>query len=374
MNKKLKVLHVVGGMNVGGTETMLMNLYREVNKKVQFDFISYYNEEAYYDEEIKKLGGKIIKLDSPSKVGQIKAIKNLYNLIKNEQYEVVHTHTLFNCGSAVLAAKLGGAKIIISHAHTNLDLGTSRVKKIYFFIMRSLINRFSTDFMACSDSAGRYLFGEGITNNKKYKVLPNYVNYKSILRCNDTNSIKEELGFNKEDIIVGHIGRFVEAKNHKFLIKVLNEMIKENRSIKAVLVGDGPLREDIENQIKKLGLEENIKLLYLRNDIDVILNNCDLFIFPSTYEGLGLVMLEAQSAGLPCLVSEAIQPEADLNVGLLKQINLDMGAKVWKNEALKLIGKKNKNKQTIELAFKYKGLDLDSIVNNLLKAYKIDMN
>ena len=374
MKDKYKVLHIVGAMDVGGTETMLMNLYRQVNKRVQFDFISYYENDAYYDDEIKKLGGRVIKLASPDKVGQIQSIKNLYNLIKDEKYDVVHAHTLFNCGTAILAAKLAGANIRISHAHTNLDLSTSKIKKLYFSIMRCLINKFSTDFIACSNSAGKYLFGEEIINNKNYKVLPNYVDYNRILECNDSHSIKEKLGFDKDDIIVGHIGRFVDAKNHKFLIQVLNEMIKENKNIKAILIGDGPLKNDIKNQVKEFDLQDNIRFLGLRNDIDVVLNNCDLFIFPSIYEGLGLVMLEAQAAGLPCLVSEAIQPEANLDIGLLKQINLDNGLNIWKNEALKLIGKKNKNKEIIESAFKNKRLELDNIVNTLLKVYKIDMN
>ena len=374
MNKNLKVLHIVGGMDPGGTETMLMNLYREVHNKIQFDFISYYENEAYYDKEIEQLGGKIIRLDSPHKVGQIQTIKNLYNLIKSQKYDIVHAHTLFNCGTAMLAARLAGANIRISHAHTNLNFGVSKLKKLYFYIMKSLMKIFSTDFMACSNSAGKYLFGDNIVRNKNYKVLPNYVDYKKIINCNDTTSIKEELGFNEDDVIICHIGRFVDAKNHKFLIEVLNEIIKKNNLIKAILVGDGPLKEEIKNQIKDLGITDNIKLLGLRKDIDVILNNCNLFIFPSIYEGLGLVMLEAQAAGLPCLVSEAIQPEADLGIGLLNKVNLNDGIDKWCNEALRIIDKKNKDGKCIEKAFKDNGLELSEIVETLLDVYKIDID
>lgn len=369
-----KILHIVGGMDIGGTETMLMNLYKEVHSKVQFDFISYYENEAYYDNEIRKLGGTIIKLDSPNRVGQIQSIKNLYNLIKNEKYDIVHAHTLFNCGTAMIAARLAGAKIRISHAHTNLDFGATRIKKTYFYIMRCLIKVFSTDFLACSNSAGKYLFGNNIIKNKKYKVLPNYIDYKKIISCNDVSSIREELGFCKNDIIVGHIGRFVEAKNHKFLINVLNEIIKKNNYFKAVLVGDGPLKLDIQKKIDDLGISNNVKLLGLRKDIDVILNNCDLFIFPSIYEGLGLVMLEAQAAGLPCLVSEAIQPEADLGIGLLKQLNLNEYIDKWSDEVLRLINKKSRNKKEIEKAFVENGLELNQIIKKLLEVYKIKIN
>ena len=366
---KKRVLHVVGGMDIGGTETMLMNIYREINDIVQFDFISYYEKEAYYDKEIVSLGGNIIKLDSPQKSGQLKGIINLYKIIKSNNYEIVHAHTLFNCGGAMLAAKLAGAKIRISHSHTNLDMRSSFGKKIYFLIMRFLINCKSTNLLACSDSAGEYLFGKKINEKNKYTVLPNYVDYKSFLMCNDTNSIRESLGIKNDDIVVCHIGRFVDVKNHKFLINILNELKKKEKRVKAVLVGDGVLRKNIEQQVKEFGLEEEVHFLGLRSDTKKILNNCDLFIFPSIYEGLGLVMLEAQACGIPCLVSEAIQPEADLEIGLVKQIYLKDGKEKWCKEALKLTKSKNKNKKEIENAFISKGYNLDKIVDDLLEIY-----
>lgn len=370
--KKYKVLHVVGGMDVGGTETMLMNLYREVHNVIQFDFISYYKKDAYYDNEIKELGGKIIKIDSPSKVGQLKAIINLYKIIKQGKYEVVHAHTLFNCGIAMLAAKLAGAKIRISHSHTNLDMSNNIIKKLYFSLMRGLIKLFSTDFVACSESAGKYLFGENIIKNSNYKVLHNYINYNKFLQCGDYKSIREELVIKEDDIVVGHIGRFVDAKNHKFLIDIINDMVKENNKVKAILVGNGPLRKEIEDKVESLGIRKNIYFLGLRNDIDVILNNCDLFIFPSIYEGLGLVILEAQACGLPCIVSEAIQHEADLEIGLLNRLQLKNSCEEWSNKAVDLVSKKQKDKANIKNAFKNKGYELNQIVSNLLKIYKIN--
>ena len=146
-NKK-KILHIVGGMNIGGTETMLMNLYRNIHNEVQFDFLSYYEGEGYYEREIKELGGKIIRLDAPNKVGFIKAVNELKKVIKDNQYSAVHTHTLFNCGIGVLAGYLAKAPVRISHAHTTFDNSSSFIKKVYVFIMRSLIKIFSTDYLA----------------------------------------------------------------------------------------------------------------------------------------------------------------------------------------------------------------------------------
>lgn len=372
--KKIKILHVVGGMNVGGTETMLMNLYRKLNTNVQFDFISYYDKDAYYDDEIKRLGGQVIRIDSPNKIGMIKSIKNLCEVIKeNGPYNAVHAHTLFNCGVAMIAARLSGIKVRVSHAHTNLDNTKNIIRKIYIWCMRKTINLFSTDCIACSESAGKYLFGESITLSKKYKLLPNYVDYKKYLNCSDTKSVRQELGIKDDDIVVGHIGRFVEAKNHKFLLEVVSEMIILNNKVKLILAGDGELRKDMECYAEELGIKENVYFLGIRKDIDKILNNLDIFIFPSIYEGLGLVMIEAQSAGIPCLVSEAIQKEADLDIGLVKQINLNDKRELWAKEAFELIENKNKNKKQILSAIKNKGYDLDNIINKLLEIYKLDL-
>ena len=374
MVRKVKILHVVGGMNVGGTETMLMNLYRKLNTNVQFDFISYYDKDAYYDDEIKRLGGQVIRIDSPNKIGMIKSIKNLCEVIKeNGPYNAVHAHTLFNCGVAMIAARLSGIKVRVSHAHTNLDNTKNIIRKIYIWCMRRTINLFSTDCIACSESAGKYLFGESITLSKKYKLLPNYVDYKKYLNCSDTKSVRQELGIKDDDIVVGHIGRFVEAKNHKFLLEVVSEMINLNNKVKLILTGDGELRKEMECYVEELGIKENVYFLGIRKDIDKILNNLDIFIFPSIYEGLGLVMIEAQSAGIPCLVSEAIQKEADLDIGLVKQINLNDKKELWIKEAFELIENKNKNKKQILSAIKNKGYDLDNIINKLLEIYKLDL-
>lgn len=367
-----RVLHIVGGMDLGGTETMIMNLFRKVHNEVEFDFISYYEEEGYYDKEIESLGGKVIRTESPNKIGQIRAAIDLYKIIKKENYEVVHAHTLFNCGISMFMAKLAGAKVRISHAHTNLDMGSSTIRKLYYFIMRSLIKLFSTDYLACSDSAGRYLFGESIIKNNRYKVIPNYIEYEKILNCNDTTSIRKELNLTDKDKLIVHIGRFVDAKNHEFLIDILNNIISKERSVKAILIGDGELKKTIENKVKNLSLGKNIFFLGLRNDIENILNNSDLFIFPSIYEGLGLVLLEAQAAGLPCLVSEAIQPEADLHIKLINRLSLKNDINLWGKLALELINSKNKDHIKTKNAFKNKGYDLESIIEKLLQIYKIE--
>jgi glycosyltransferase involved in cell wall biosynthesis len=372
---RVKILHVTGAMNVGGTETMLINLYRKVNNEMIFDFISYSDKESYYDKEIKKLGGSIIRLKPPSERGFVGSINDIRSVIKkNGPYNAVHTHMLFNCGIAMIAAYFSGIKIRVSHAHTTSDNSTSLTRKLYISVMRLLIRIFSTNFLACSDAAGRYLFGDNIINNKKYKILPNYIDYEKFINSNDKNKIRLETGIKEDDIVIGHIGRFITAKNHTFLIDVANEMIQKNSKVKLILVGTGNLEKQIKEKVKKLGIDSNVYFLGVRDDIPSILKSMNLFILPSISEGLGLVLLEAQASQIPCLVSEAIQPEVDLGVNLINKINLSCGKEEWARKAFDIIEKNNNKSINIVNAVKEKKYDLNSILDNLKVVYNLNLS
>lgn len=371
---KKRILHVTGAMNVGGTETMLVNLYRKINNEVVFDFISYSNKESYYDKEIESLGGKIIRLSPPNEVGFIKAIDDIRKIIReNGLYDAVHTHMMFNCGVAMIAAYLEGIKIRVSHAHTTADISNSLLRKFYAVVMRVFIRIFSTNFLACSKAAGKYLFGNNIINNKKYEILPNYIDYEKFINSNYKTNLREELELNEDDLIVCHIGRFITAKNHKFLIDVTKEMVSLNNNIKLILVGVGDEEENIRKKVDELDLSNNVYFLGLRDDIPYILKSVDLFILPSISEGLGLVLLEAQASRVPCLVSEAIQKEVDLGLNLITEITLDKGSEVWANNALNIIEKKQSMDIDVMKSVKEKEYDLNSILKKLMFVYKLKL-
>ncbi|MCP3761403.1 glycosyltransferase family 1 protein [Domibacillus sp. A3M-37] len=373
-NEPLRILHVVGGMDKAGTETMLMNLYRNIDRgRVQFDFVSYYKEDAYYDKEIIELGGKVIKISPPQEIGIKKSIQELRWVIKKYgPYKAVHAHTLFNCGISVLAARLEGVKIRISHAHTTLDGSSNIIKKIYSILMRAIIRTYSTDLLACSERAGKFLFGKSITQNSKYAYFPNCIDYNKFINFNENTDIqKEKLKINKEHIVIGHIGRFVKAKNHEFILEVLVKLFNDNKEYTALFVGDGELRGQIEYKAKEYGIHDKIHFLGLRDDIDNMLNITDIFIFPSIYEGLGLVLLEAQASGVPCIVSNAIQPEADVGLGLMHKLDLKDSIENW-CDYIKLIKKQKKiDKKSISQAFTQSGYSIKSGVNKLMQIYRI---
>lgn len=365
--KPLKVLHVVGAMNRAGTETMLMNIYRNIDrKKIQFDFISYSQNEAHYDQEIECLGGRVIRLR------KTQSVKEIYNAIKKYgPYDVVHSHTLFHCGIANLAAQLAGVKIRIAHSHTTLDTNESYIRTIYKSLMRKLIHLTSTKLLACSKGAAQYLFGDKDLVKIKDSYFPNVVDYTKFLK----QPINEVVEFKKKEdlenkIVIGHIGRFMDAKNHSFLIETMKCILKKDNRFTLLLVGDGELRERIEAEAKKSGIDSHIRFVGIRDDIPTLLHSMDLFVFPSLYEGLGLVLLEAQACGLPCIVSEAIQPEADLKIGLMTQLILNKGPEVWADTIRTGFYKKEENIKNILNGFEKEGYSLSKGISNLMDIYQ----
>lgn len=365
--KPIRVLHVVGAMNRAGTETMLMNIYRNMDPdKVIFDFISYSELDADYDEEIKQLGGKVIKLK------KTQSLKQLYQAIrKHGPYDVVHAHTLFHCGIANMAAFMAGIKIRIAHAHTTADDDLGVLRKSYIRLMRFMINLFSTHLLACSKGAGKYLFGNENLILEKYTYFPNAIDYSIYLKEPKAavTKFKVQAGIGNS-IVIGHIGRFIDAKNHLFLLKIMKSIIKRDPTIKLLLVGDGDLRQQIEIAAKKESISDNIKFVGIRNDISIMLHSMDIFVFPSKYEGLGLVLLEAQASGLPCIVSEAIQPEANLEIGLVSRLSLADGPEIWADKVIEQASKKEKNQNKVIDSFEAKGYSLTLGILKLMNIYK----
>lgn len=363
----IKVLHVVGAMNMGGTETMLMNVLRNIDsQKIEFHFLSFSEKEAYYDQEIKQLGGKIIHLNKTTSVKCFREVIRKYG-----PYDVVHSHTLFNSGIANLAASLEGVPIRIAHAHTTLDDSSSLARKLYIQLMQSLIKINSTHYLACSEAAAYYLFGSKSVQSSKYQYLPNMIDYDVLLEPNE----EEVLNFKKKyqlegHLIIGHVGRITEAKNHQFLIEIIDQIKDIRPDALLLLVGDGELREELERVVKEKQLQDYVIFTGIQDSVSSALYNMDIFVFPSLFEGLGLVLLEAQLCSVPCIVSEAIQSEADLKMGLMKSLHLKDGVSKWCETILKQHQRKD---MTSEEKMKFlfnQGYTKKQIINQLITIYQ----
>ncbi|WP_100012070.1 glycosyltransferase family 1 protein [Lentibacillus sediminis] len=368
-SRPARILHVVGAMNRAGTETMLMNIYRNINREhLQFDFVSYSRESAHYDQEIKKLGGNVFHLSKTT------SMKELYHVMKKHgPYAAVHSHTLFHCGIANAAAILAGIKIRIAHAHTTEDDSGTFLRRVYIAFMRFIILCSSTKLLACSKGAARYLFGSSVLQMEKYAYFPNVINYEAFLkhRGAEVKKYKMEKGMGNS-MVIGHIGRFIEAKNHLFLLDIFKRLLEKDPTIKLLLVGDGELKKYIEKRAKREGIYENITFAGIRDDIDTMLHSMDVFVFPSLYEGLGLVLLEAQASGVSCVVSEAIQHEADVGLNLLWTLSLEEGGEVWAEKIRQAASAgKERNAHRVKAAFEQSGYSLDEGVSTLMDIYQI---
>ena len=334
---KYKVLHIVGSMNTGGTETMLMNIYRNIDRdKIQFDFLDFSQKEAYYDKEIKELGGKVIKISNPT------SIREISNVIKNNgPYKVIHAHTLFNCGFAMIAAKINNIDVRISHAHTNLDDESRIIRKVYVKLMKKIINKYSTKLLACSNAAGEYLFGSKALKTERYNYFPNLVDYENMMKPDEeeVKLFKRDNGLNNS-IVVGNIGTLKPSKNQEFLLKIVKILKERHINVKLIIVGDGELKDRLVELAEKYNIVNNVIFTGVRKDINNMLSCMDVFVLPSIYEGLGLVLLEAQASGLQCVVSEAIQEEADLGLDLIEKLNLSDNEILWADKIVELSNRK----------------------------------
>ncbi|SDN32386.1 Glycosyltransferase involved in cell wall bisynthesis [Paenibacillus sp. yr247] len=342
MNDKepLRILHIPGSMEVGGVQSMIMNLYRRIDRtKIQFDFIYFCNETCHYDDEITQMGGRIFHCPSIKEVGVIRSLKILTQIIQKGkyQYEVVHVHTQFNAGLSLLAARLAGVKKRICHAHSTSDAGGDHYfRSMYRYMMRMLIRFNSTLKLACGELAGQYLYGSKESVRNDFTVFPNAIDLSQydFIDVNISKAIRHKLGISEKELVLGNVSRFAEEKNHNFLIAIVEQLKKRIEEFKLILVGDGPLFEDIKQLVKKKGLEKHVLFLGVRSDVNQLMNIFDVFLLPSRYEGVALVLIEAQAAGIKSVVSTGVPKEVDMGIGGIQFISLENDISIWIDEIL----------------------------------------
>ncbi|WP_226038100.1 glycosyltransferase family 1 protein [Aquibacillus saliphilus] len=317
MGNPLRVLHVVVNMNRGGAETLLMNLYRNIDRsKVQFDFLTC--KEGVFDSEITAMGGEIFRIPYISEVGHLGYKQHLDQFFKsNNQYKIVHSHMDKMSGFVLLAAKKANIPVRIAHSHNTRSEG-GLASKLYKWYAGQYIRYNASHFFACSTKASKWLFGN---NSTEAYILKNGIETDQFhFSLTAREKIRNELTIEKDTIVLGHVGRFSHQKNHLFLLDILAGMVKKIPNVVLVLVGDGPLKQKVKERIKELKLDKKVKLLGIRDDIHLLLQSFDVFIFPSFHEGLPVTLIEAQGAGLPCIISDSITDEVDMDVGLVSYL------------------------------------------------------
>lgn len=358
----IRVLHVVGGMNQGGAENFLMNVYRNIDrKKVQFDFLV--NREGVFDEEIKALGGKIYYIPALQKVGQIKYTKNLDKFFQeHKEYKIVHSHINQVSGLILERANKVGIPIRIAHSHNN-KYGKNILIQLYKNYLRTKIKDNANYKFACSEQAGEFLYGK----QARFEVINNSIDTsKFIFSKEKRQKVREQLKINNECFVIGNVGRLAYQKNQIFLIKIFNEFIKLNKNSKLILIGKGTLKKDILKYINKCKLEKNIIMLEDRTDVNELMQVMDYFVLPSRFEGLGIVLIEAQAAGLKCIASKDVIPKEAKVTDLLEFYSLDNKASDW---AKKIYANKNYTRVNTMQQIKEKGFDIKETTHYLEDFY-----
>lgn len=329
---KLRVLQVVTHMDRGGLETMLMNYYRHMNReKVQFDFLTHRQERAAYDDEIEALGGKIYRLPRlvPWSKSYLAALNQFFD--DHPEYKIVHVHQ--DCLSSVIlkAAEKHGVPVRIAHSHNaNQDKNLKYPIKLWY---RRDIPRYATNLFACGKDAGDWMFG-----NTPYQIINNAIDTAEYTYAlTKRTEMRRQFGF-ADDLVIGHVGRFNPQKNHPFLLDIFAALLKKEPTATLLLVGGGEDMPKIQAKARELGIADHVRFLGVRSDVADLMQAMDVFVFPSLYEGLPVTMVEAQAAGLPCIISDKVPPECILTEGLVAVLPLSAGPEIW---AAKILEKKN---------------------------------
>lgn len=350
----IRIAHIVGKWVGGGVESVVMNYYKHIDhKKIQFDFICDEDSSNIPYEEIELLGGKVILIPPYQKV--IKYQKELQKVLKEGKYKIVHSHINALSVFPLYAAKKLGIPVRIAHSHSTTNK-SEWVKNLLKQVLRRFSKFYATEFFACTEHAGRWLFGNKTFEQGKVFIVNNAIDLDKFKYNEEIRELKrKELGIDNKTLVISHIGRFVKQKNHDYIIDIFYEVYKKNSKVVLILVGQGPLEDKIKDKVNKLGLDKVVLFLGQRDDVNEMYQAFDIFLFPSLYEGLGIALIEAQCAGCYCLASTEVPIIAKVTENV-EFIKLKNSYKVWRDLILnyKIEERKNLYKTISEAGFNIK--------------------
>lgn len=366
MSSLVKVLHYVAIMDRAGEETFIMNVFRTVDRaSIMFDFLVTETREGDYEQEIYALGGKVRHLRQITEGGPLKRLKNCIMLKQalqslKKEYSVFHIHTQHAMDAMLdaIAAQLAGFRMVIVHSHSSNTL--YHVKAHY--LCRQILNYLPIVRLACSEKAGKWLFGK----NGRFEIVTNGIITNRFLFSQPArNRIREEQHWGGRTVI-GHVGSFTRPKNHAFLLEVFCAFLKLDPNAILAMAGKGELMEEIKGIAEKKGITERTCFLGSRSDVNQLYSAFDVLLFPSHYEGLPVTLVEAQAADLPCLISDVITIETDINPKL-KRMSLDKSADEWAQELMEMI--KDKNRKNIKELMISSQYDIGIAAKRLFQIY-----
>lgn len=363
-NGVIRVLHVIGSLNIGGSQAMIMNIYRRIDKsKIQFDFIIDHPSHLYFAKEIEEMGGRIYCLPPFNGLNTLVFLKEWNCFFKeHSEYRILHTHIRSYASLFLPIAKKYGLRTIVhSHSTSNGNGFGALAKKILQFPLRYQANY----YLGCSREAGEWLFGKRIVNSEKYSMLKNAIDLSDYsISEQEKEAYYYDLGIPLDSTVFINVGRLHEAKNHMFLLDVYKQLCERLNNSVLLIVGDGELYENISGMIKQLGLEDKVKMLGARSDVSKLLCISNCFLFPSKWEGLPVTVVEAQAAGLPCYISDTVTKDVEIS-SLITYLPIDKGPDIWSEE----IFKHKLAKINVIEDIKNAGFDVQESANHLCELY-----
>lgn len=374
-NKRpLRILHVVGAMNRGGIETWLMHVLRNIDRDAyQMDFLVHTTEPGAYNNEICVLGSKLIPCTTSSKPW-LYARDLQSRLQKYGPYDVVHSHVHHFSGLVMFLTKKAGVPIRIAHSHLDsspLEAKRSIVRHLYLALSKVLISLYATTGLACSNVAAIDLFGLRWNKDSRWQLLYYGIDMNKFKEKPDSNSLRLELGIPVDAFVIGHVGRFQKQKNHRFILEIFAEIVKQESQAFLLLVGEGILKGEIEEQASQMGLRNQIIFAGSRSDIPkIMMGVMDVFILPSLNEGLPMVGIEAQAAGLPIVLSDVVTEEVIKDKLFVRRISLSESASVWADKIITLKNAKSIISQENSIAILEKSeFNISHSIKELIKIY-----
>lgn len=356
------VLFISEYFNVAGTETFMLNVVRASDRtRFQYDFLIFRKCENKYVDEAKSLGCNIYTLTSrrESVIGYLKSL-NIFFRKYAKHYNAVHW-----CGGAISSiaplwfAYKSRIPVRICHSHNSSCSGIHT--KIFHSVFKRFVPKLCTHLFACSTLASKFFF-----NSKSSIIIKNGIELDSYVYNNELRSVcRRNLGITNDEFVIGHIGRFTSVKNHSFLVDIAKRLEEEGFSCKLMLIGIGELMENIKQKVEKYGLKDKVMFLEERSDIPALLQAMDVFAMPSIYEGLPFVLVEAQAAGLPCLISDTINNDAIITPNVTK-LPIDEGVELWCSQ---LKDKRYYKRQDTKKDLIEKGFSMAETVKNLEDVY-----
>lgn len=352
-------------MDPGGIESLLMNLYRHIDRDVvQFDFMLHRSQKGTFDDEIESMGGRIYRTEPFNPFHHQKYMKSMESVLREHpEYKIIHAHSELNYWPLKEAKKIG-VPVRIAHSHN----ARSTINLKYFFLNyeKLFIKKAATDLFMCSTIAGEWSYGTKAVADGKCVFLKNGIEVEKYAYNKEKRSeVRSKMGFGNK-LVIGHIGRFMQQKNHSFLIDIFKNVHDKYPKSVLILVSEGRLMDEIKNKVNSLGLTDAVQFLGFRDDVHELMQAMDVFVLPSLWEGLPFTLVESQSAGLPSVISDVISDEA-IVTNVITKVSLKEKADKWADVILDIY--QNTNRKDISDQVRDAGFDIVNTAKWLQEFY-----